>query len=377
MTEVISSYEQGLVDSSTGGVAEIGWDLLEITPNRLQHIRRIAAACGCLVLASLTLAAANARSNSERLLGYTPAFIPNDPGYRLSPIALQRANLPYAWAVTRGGPAITIAIVDSGVNPDPDFGGKLLTGYNFLDDNADTSDENGHGTAMASIAAAGLNNEVGVAGVCGECKILPVKVWNRPGQFSPALIEGINWAVAQGARIINLSIINSSDSGINAAIENAVTHGVTIVISAGNEGTSDPSSNPMASENPEAIRVGAEDFGGKRLALYSDHGGWVDVAAPTMLMADGPMAWPQGTSAAAAFTSGTIGLMLSCNTSLTPDRVKNILIQTSQKMAGMDVVAGGVIDPYQAVLAAGCEAVSRDEDDLQPSMRSKWLKAQR
>jgi subtilisin family serine protease len=284
--------------------------------------------------------------------GGTPKpFIPNDPGYPANEPALASMNLGEAWALTQGDPSVVIAVIDSGVVPDPDLRPNLVTGHNILDGSSETIDQNGHGTAMAAIAAAAIDNGIGIAGICGKCRVMSIKISGADDRhINSNLAVGINWAVEHGASVINLS--RFMDRGLppyaplNAAITNALAHGIPIFICAGNNGSNDPTANPLASSNPRAVRVGS-------FKAESNHGTWVDVAAESDLVTFGPRPSPGGTSSATAAVSGIAGLMLSCNPALTPAEIKQILISTSTPR-NVDVRAQGEVDAYHALLRAGC-----------------------
>src|SRR6476660_7444750 len=114
-------------------------------------------------------------------VGVAQAAMPADPlGANW---AYQAANLPSAWEVTSGSPGVVIAIMDSGVDAThPDLTGAVDPGWNFVDENADTTDLVGHGTAVAGIAAA-RSNGLGAVGACWSCRIMPLRVL-RPEGFA-------------------------------------------------------------------------------------------------------------------------------------------------------------------------------------------------
>src|ERR1051326_6885063 len=130
------------------------------------------------------------------------AGMPNDPYYG-SEWHLTKINAPTAWNSTTGGNSVIIAILDTGVDgTHPDLGSKLVPGWNFYDNNADTSDVNGHGTAVAGTVAAATNNGVGVAAVAWNCQLMPVQVASAEGWTSDsALATGVTWAADHGARV--------------------------------------------------------------------------------------------------------------------------------------------------------------------------------
>ena len=268
------------------------------------------------------------------VLAVAAPFVPNDPGFQTNRESLEAMSVPQAWSLTQGDPAVVIAVVDSGVAPDLDL--SLLP--------IDTTDESGHGTAMAAIAAARIDNGIGVAGICGRCRIMPIKV-------SPSTVDvsaAINSAVELGADVITVTSAGKH-SGAFAAVTNALAHGVPVFLPAGDDDSDDTNANRLASSNPGAVRVGS-------LEPDSNHGNWIDVAAESSFTTFGPRPSPGGTSSATAAVSGIAGLMLSCNPALTPAEVKRILMATSNPQKDVDVVAGGEVNAYQAVMRAGCRA---------------------
>ena len=183
----------------------------------------------------------NPTIGSVEMDGYSELFYqPTDPDYSAQ-WEHQITGIETAWETTRGSADIMIAVLDSGVIPHAEFSDRLLPGKSFTggDPHADVL---GHGTAVASVAAAGADNGVGISGACPSCSILPVQVANENGSVLwSAAASGIIWAVDQGADIINLSFGGRSDSSVlTAAIEYALSREVVVIASAGNYGTETP-----------------------------------------------------------------------------------------------------------------------------------------
>ena len=113
-----------------------------------------------------------------------------------------------AWDITTGDPSVVIAILDTGVDLDhPDLVNNIVSGYNFVNDSLPPDDQFDHGTPCAGIAAATINNEIGIAGVCPDCSIMSVKVLNDDGSGDWGIIsEGIVWASDNDADVISLSL---------------------------------------------------------------------------------------------------------------------------------------------------------------------------
>ncbi|WP_248762106.1 S8 family peptidase [Pseudarthrobacter sp. SSS035] len=181
-----------------------------------------------------------------------------------------------AWSTTPGT-GIKVAVLDSGVaNDNPDINTKVVARANFT--NGETGDDNyGHGTHVAGIVAAS-HDTVGVAGTCPGCTILDGKVLNDSGiGSSSSLANGINWAVSNGAKVINMSLGVRASRTLETAVNNAWARGVVLVAAAGNGGNQ---TKIYPGAYPNVIAVAATDnFDAK--ASFSTYGAsWVDIAAP-------------------------------------------------------------------------------------------------
>jgi thermitase len=308
-------------------------------------------------------------------------FVPNDSLYHLSRAGLESMAVPRAWRVTQGDPRVVIAVVDTGVGRDPDLSPNLLPGFNAIDGSGDTTDQNGHGSEQAALIGSVLDNGLGAAGICGRCRILPVKVFGPDGRADVETIaRGIRWASEHGARVINMSFAlepgSPQSQSLNDAVADALARGITVVAGAGNNGSADPAANAFAAANPQAIRVASIGVESHRLDAGSNRGFWVDVAASAELSArasaSGGLVGNGGTSAAAAAVSAITGLLLSCNPSLTPAHIKDILIRTSTPY-DVEVVARGEVDAYRALLSSGCSAPDELELDADGKVTLKLV----
>ncbi|MEO3754607.1 type VII secretion-associated serine protease mycosin [Streptomyces sp. B6B3] len=290
--------------------------------------------------------------------------------------ALDAVNAPDAWDTTRGA-GVTVAVLDTGVDADhPDLVGTVLDGRDFVGIGARPGDPEwaAHGTAMAGIIAGhghGAGQESGVLGVAPEAEILPVRVLledDDPARDEArdargdALADGIRWAADQGADIINLSLGDDSESAHadpqeDAAVRYALSKGAVVVASAGNGGEEgDPVSYPAG--YPGVIAVAAVDRSGSP-ADFSTRRWYATVSAPgkDVIVADpdGQYYSGWGTSAAAAFVSGSAALLLAAHPDLTPGQVKRLLAETAQNPpegGRDDAVGAGVVDPAAAIEAA-------------------------
>jgi subtilisin family serine protease len=285
--------------------------------------------------------------------------------------ALSSIHAFEAWDITTGGD-ITIALLDTGVSRShPDLKGKLLPGYDFANDDDDPSDDEGHGTYTAGVAAANSDNGAGIAGICWQCKILPVKVLNRRGQGQDASIaRGLRWAVDQGARIISMSLGGPDDTQvIRDAVAYAHDHNVLLVAASGNGHADGNKPNyPAAYPNVLAVSATGRNDG---VTGFSTTGDYVGISAPgvgvwSTLWTPGQgdtYGAANGTSAACPHVAGAAALVLSVRPELSADQVAEILEASAddQGVPGRDADQGyGRLNVLRAVqLAADPGALSR------------------
>ncbi|MCU7722189.1 S8 family serine peptidase [Actinoplanes sp. KI2] len=292
---------------------------------------------------------------------------PNDPGYTYGDQDyLKTVRVPQAWDRTKGSTAQLIAVVDTGVNgAHEDLKGRTVAGYNAITNTAIAagakSDDNGHGSMVAGIAAANTNNSIGVAGVAWTGRVMPVKALDKEGSgWDSDIARGVTWAADHGAKVINLSLGGPDDDAVlHDAIKYATNKGALVVVAAGNSGDNAPQ---YPAVYPEVLAVGATDHAGN-LTDFSTYGDWVDVAAPGYaIVSTGPGLDPangpgedyyigDGTSFAAPIVSGVAALVRSEYPALTVGQVISRLKLTARDAGprGLDPYYGyGVVDAFAA-----------------------------
>jgi len=355
-------------------------------------------------------------------------------------------NLPQAWNITHGSADVVVAVVDTGIDYNhPDLSGRLLAGFDFVSsvsnavdsgivvpeelaylrshdgdgrdfDASDPGDaiseatrkqfdsldidcyvgnSSWHGTAMASIIAANVNDGIGIAGIDWHAKILPVRAIGKCGGHRSDMLDAIRWAAGVDdpslppnptpARIINLSL-GVDDLCTNAdqrAINDAVAAGALIIAAVGNNGHNTDARPSSPSHCQNVIGVMAVDKYGFR-AAYSNFGRDADVGAPggdaspspdSILVAtnkgsDTPVEKfgyrsATGTSVAAPHVAGVLALMLSVKPALTNRELEALLLDNTRPFPvegyplfdpelGCDKAhcGAGILDAYAAVKAA-------------------------
>ena len=243
--------------------------------------------------------------------------------------------------------------IDSGHE---DLVGKVVAEVNFTD--SPTADDiYGHGTHVAGIVAAAANNDVGIAGMAYDCRLMNVKVADDYGIFYGSVAaKGVRWAVNHGADVINMSLFSVEPSrSLEEAIDYAWSRGVIVVAASGNcIGTK--AAYPAYYSN--CLAVAATDSN-DCLASWSSWGDWVDLAAPGVdiysTLPGNQYGSKSGTSMAAAHVSGLAGLLFA----LRSDKNSNGFINDEVRAAiegGCDEVdpgtARGRINAFNAVKKA-------------------------
>ena len=308
---------------------------------------------------------------------------PNDPGYPLqwglentgqlingvAGNAGADVRARAAWHVTTGSPSTVIAVLDSGVSPHADFAARMLPGWNVPAGNTDVSDQcSSHGTHCAGIALASGNDGSGTSGMDWNAKLLPVTVLSGCTGYTVWLADGLIWASDRGAHIMNLSLQYSVETQyLRDAVAYAIGGGAIVVAASGNTGTAGVA---VPARWPEVLAVGSLDLFDTPSGSTAV-GPQVDMAAPGVTIyscvGTAQSDFKSGTSMAAPFVSGTLGLMRAAAPRLTAAQLEEQLRLSCVDVsnAGFDERTGwGRIDAGAAVrrarLLGGLGDIDRD-----------------
>jgi len=292
-------------------------------------------------------------------------YKPNDPAFSDSDKSwyLNAIRVPQAWDITKGSPNITIAIVDNGFTlSHPELESKVVMPYNVWKHSTDIFPQQmDHGTHIAGIALATMDNGKGLCGIAPECKFMPVQVADaRDMMTTTSVLDGILYALYQGADVVNVSL-GSQFSGLAQFPESvqkdlilnhfkeeerlwreitriAASHNSTIVVAAGNDNVL---AGIDAIQRPELIvTVSAVDKENRNLnkAEFSNYGSYSTISAPGVdiynCIGKNDYAQHDGTSMSAPIVSGAIALMKSLNDSLTTKQIICILQSTGLETQG-------------------------------------------
>ncbi|MBX0357664.1 S8 family serine peptidase [Halobacillus sp. Nhm2S1] len=281
---------------------------------------------------------------------YSQGEYPNDNYYDKQEDTLEAIHAQEGWETfqeEKFDEDTVVAVIDSGVQLNhPDLKGQLLQGRNFVNPDQPPEDHYGHGTHVAGLISALTNNEEGVASVShGKTKILPVKIMEANEGNVTDLIDGITYAVDQGADVINLSLgTYNYKFGLADAIQYAQEQGVLVVGAAGNDNRNE-TLYPAALEG--VLAVGSFNTETQSKASFSNYGSGVDVVTP------GEGIWStykesgyeamDGTSMSTGHVSSLAALLMENSPYLTGKQVGKIIQASSTKLSGEFLLGNGMI----------------------------------
>ncbi|MFD1035168.1 S8 family serine peptidase [Sphingomonas hankookensis] len=309
----------------------------------------------------------------------TPTPTATTPAATAEQVEAERSNAATvskadaAYRVGATGRGIGIAIIDTGIVPTlSEFAGRIDPASANLGSDRGLIDLSGHGTAMASIAAAARDGR-GIHGLAYDASIVSLnatrpdkcKDFDCPAQ-SDLVIAAIDAAIAARVRVINMSFnVDQTTEPLVAAVRRAAAAGIVMVISAGNESASQPlllSRSFVEAGSGHVIIVGGIDASGRPYRSGNAAGG--GAAAASYLMAlgvdvnmldrNGLVIAQSGTSASAAVVSGAVALIAQARPKLTGAQIVTLLLNNATDLGdpGRDATYGNGALNIAAVLAA-------------------------
>jgi subtilisin family serine protease len=376
---------------------------LQKTHNNSRHVLRVKLPAG----KSVTQAIAEHKTKKDpRILRVEPNYrvkalgVPNDTYFsnlwamRNTGQAGGTANADIdavsAWDITTGSDNVIVAVIDTGIdyrhpditaniwtNPDETAGNNLdddhngyiddVHGYNFVENDGNVIDKNGHGTHCSGTIGGRGNNSIGVTGVNWRCKLMACRFLDENGSGSVAdAIDAINYAVANGADILSNSWGGGGYStALAAAITNAKNNGVLFVAAGGNESSDCDSSPhyPSGYDISNVIAVAATDHS-DALASFSNYGrNTVHLGAPGVYILSSVLnngySYYNGTSMATPHVAGVAALLLAYNPSMSINEMKSRLIWTGDPVDSLTstTITGRRLNAYNALTAEPSIAV--------------------
>jgi len=274
-------------------------------------------------------------------------------GAAISQYAIERLNLQPAHALAKGA-RVRIAVIDSAVDYNhTELNGTIANRFDAVS-SADLS-AHSHGTAIAGVIAAHAR----LLGVAPSATILSIRAFAPDPNGGIAqgttydVIRGLDWAISNRARIVNMSFAGPRDPMLAQALKEARSRGVILIAAAGNAGADSPPLYPAADESVLAVTATDNQDG---LFKAANRGNYISIAAPGVdiltLAPDNGYQILSGTSLAAAHVSGLAALLLERNPKLDPEGVANILVLASADLGkpGHDKEFGaGLPDAMAAV----------------------------
>jgi subtilisin family serine protease len=279
-----------------------------------------------------------------------------DPQTSANQYVRDKLQLVKAHRMARGN-KISVAIIDSEIDTNhPDLSGAAIEQY---DPTGVEHAPHPHGTGIAGAIA----SQHKLMGVAPESHILAIRVFAGHGASDEAslsnILKGLDWAVRNNVRIINMSFTGPRDARLAHALKVAHDKGVILIAAVGNGGPDSPPLFPAA--DPHVIAVTATDSN-DRLFAGASRGAHVAIAAPGVdVLVPAPNAGYQlttGTSIAAAHVTGVVALMLERNPNLTSADVRRILSATAKPLGPSASFGAGLVDPVRAIQRAGSTMVA-------------------
>jgi serine protease len=269
----------------------------------------------------------------EQVPIYHTNYVPND--LNVSQYALIKINAEDAWNISKGSASVVIAIIDNAIlTSHQDLAANIVAGYDVADNDNNPDPPSGftgfawnHGTHTSGIASAVTDNNVGIASIGFNSKIMPVKCTNdtsKSGGELEFVDEGITYAMQHGAKVMSMSF-GSYQSTLTEQIliNTAINQGIVMVAAAGND---DSTGQYYPASYTGVISVGATDQNDAK-ASFSNYGSRIDIVAPgvniysTFATTTSSYGNLSGTSMSTPMVAGLTALVFAVNPSFTPAQV--------------------------------------------------------
>lgn len=244
---------------------------------------------------------------------------------------LERIDVTDAWDAAGTFAPVLVAVLDTGVDPAAACADRVKASIDFTGEGC-AYDEHGHGTHMMDT----------IASIAPNASFINLKVADKRGRCNSATVaKAIRWAVDRGAEVINVSLEVADSAELRAAVEHAWDNGVVVVAAAGNSGSSEPAF-PAYYEQSIAVAGSNQD---DCLAVLSNHGEWVDIAAPGFKVyaqtLGGAFDLETGTSPAAAHVSGVAALLCGVAVDVDGDGMVNDEVREALEISASPMTVSG------------------------------------
>lgn len=292
------------------------------------------------------------------------SYDPGLPGQTNSLWHLQKIKAKEAWDYGfAGSDSVKVAVLDTGYKYHSDVDDHIAhsLAYNVIDNSTNVTDSNGHGTFIAGIIGA-MINDAGINGICPNVSIIPIKVYdgsNNP--INVCIARGVEEANIRGASVANVSFMCAAEWDGYGLLTSAISDfGKLVVFSAGNGGknlTNDSNNTGKVNDYPNWVLVGGSNINDQRYYNSNYNSTYVDLFAPGegvySLNLSGGYSSGSGTSYAAPMVTAAVALIAAKATHLTPIQIKQYLIDNVTPVDGFDqlCVAGGILNISATVLA--------------------------